>query len=166
MIESLLGLLIFGFLILTILGIVFLIPIWVTASTESENNPNHIYKIFWEEAGYRGHKVLSASGCLLPFIALARPTFEFEGFIFCSVVAVICVNYHASVYRNYKVLTTKMKVAGSIILGLLIGASLLAKYELLPHFLLVFLLVLVGTAWGGFAVYRRSQLIHKARLSK
>jgi hypothetical protein len=154
----------FSLLALSIIAVAALIPMWVTASTESERDANHIYKIFWEEAGFRGQKILSASGCILPFVMLARPVFDIEGLVLCLVVSVVCGLYHSSVYRGYTVLTNKMVVAGIVALGMLTVVSLLVRSGALSSFFIVYSIMFVGTAWGGYAVYRRARLIRITRL--
>lgn len=154
----------FSLLVLSIIAMAALIPMWVTASTESERDTNHIYNIFWEEAGYRGHKILSASGCLSPFIMLARPAFDVEGLLLCLAVSVVCGFYHSSVYRGYTVLTNKMVVTGIVALCMLIVVSLLVRNGALSGFFIVYAIIFVGTAWGGYAVYRRARLVRITRL--
>ncbi len=165
MIEALIGILSFGFIVLGILGVLVLIPVWVKLSTESERDENHVYGIFWEEAGFRGHKILSASGCLFPFIMLARTDFDIEGIVLCLVIAIGCGFYHSSVYRGYPVLTKSMQVLGLASLVLITVISLLVRNEVLSSFFIVYSIMFFGLAWGGYAVYRRAQLIRITRLS-
>jgi hypothetical protein len=164
MIDALILIFSFSLLALSIIAVVALIPMWVKASTESERDTNHIYNIFWEEAGFRGQKILSVSGCILPFVLLARPVFDVEGLVLCLVVSVVCGLYHSSVYRGYTVLTNKMVVAGIVTLGMLTVVSLLVRNGALSSFFIVYSIMFVGTAWGGYAVYRRARLIRITRL--
>ncbi|WP_026193583.1 hypothetical protein WKI13_13235 [Teredinibacter turnerae] len=164
MIEILIGFLSFSFLVLGIIGVIVLIPVWVKASTESERDENHIYRIFWEEAGFRGQKILSASGCLFPFVMLARPSFDIEGIVLCFVIAIACGFYHSSIYRGYPVLTKSMKYGGVASLLFLTGISFLVRSQTLSGFFLVYSIMFIGLLWGGYAVYRRAQLIRITRL--
>ena len=165
MIDVLISIFSFGLLLLSIVAVVALIPIWVTVSTESERDPNHIYNIFWEAAGYRGHKILSASGCLLPFVMLARPDFDVEGTLLCLLIALASGFYHSSVYRGYTVLTEKMVLAGLAALILLTAISLFVRNGALSSFFIVYSTLFIGMAWGIYAVYKRAQLIRLTRLS-
>lgn len=165
MIEILIGILSFGFLVIGILGVLVLIPVWVKLSTESERDENHLYNIFREEAGFRGQKILSASGCLFPFIMLARPDFDIEGIVLCLIFAIGCGFYHSSVYRGYPVLTKSMQVFGLASLILLTGISLMVRGQALSSFFIVYSIMFFGLVWGGYAVYRRAQLIRITRLS-
>ena len=163
--DLLIGILLFGLLVLGTLGIIFLIPAGVKASTESEQDENHIYKIFWEEAGSRGDKVLSASGCLIPFIILAHADIDIEGIILCLVVAIGCGFYHSSVYKGYPVLTKSMQFFGIALLIVLTGISLLVRQQALSGLFVVYSVLFTGLAWGCYAVYRRARLIRITRLS-
>lgn len=154
----------FGLLALSIIAVIALIPMWVTASTESERDTNHIYNIFWEEAGFRGQKIIAASGCLLPFVMLARPVFDIEGLVLCLAVSVTCGLYHSSVYRGYAVLTNKMIVSGIAGLSMLTLVSLMVRFGALSSLFILYSIMFVGTAWGGYAVYRRARLIRITRL--
>ncbi|USD23329.1 hypothetical protein MJO52_09390 [Microbulbifer variabilis] len=162
--DILLGVILFGLLVLGLVGIIFLIPLWVKVSTESEQDPNHLYSIFWEEAGFKGEKISSASGCLFPFIVLANPNFDIEGLILCIVVSVVCGLYHSSVYRGYAIITGKMKVAGVAALCMLTAVSFMVRYQALSSFYIIFCVALIGAAWGSYAVYRRAYLIRLERV--
>jgi len=165
MIETLTGTLAFGFLLLGVLGVIVLIPVWVKASTESEREKNHIYGIFWEEAGFRGHKILSASGCLFPFFILANPDFDIEGVVLLFAIAIACGFYHSSVYRGYPVQTKNMQVIGLASLVLLTCISLLVRSQVISSFFIVYSILFTGFVWGGYAVYRRAHLIRITRLA-
>jgi hypothetical protein len=154
----------FSLLVLSIIAVAALIPMWVSASTESERDANHIYNIFWQEAGSRGQKIHAASGCILPFVMLARPVLDIVGLVLCLVISVVCGIYHSSVYRGHAVLTNKMIVAGIAALSMLTVISLLVRNGALSSFFIVYSIMFVGTAWGGYAVYRRAQLIRITRL--
>lgn len=163
MIEILIGILAFGVLVLVVLGVVVLIPVWVKASTESEQDENHIYSIFWEEAGFRGQKILSTSGCLSPFIILSRPEFDLVGSALYFAIAIACGFYHSSIYRGYPVLTKSMQISGIASLVLLTGISLLVRCQVLSSYFIVYSILFIGSVWGGYAVYRRAHLIRLAR---
>ncbi|WP_413665605.1 hypothetical protein ACG1BZ_10595 [Microbulbifer sp. CNSA002] len=159
------GVVLFVLLILGLLGVIFLIPLWVKMSTESEGDPNHIYSIFWDEAGSQGEKITSALGSLFPFIILASPNFDVEGLVFCIAVSVICGLYHSSVYRGYAVITRKMKWAALVALCMLAAVGFLVRFQILSDFYMVFCITSTGAAWGGYAVYRRAYLIRTERLA-
>ncbi|WP_226647705.1 hypothetical protein [Microbulbifer variabilis] len=163
--DILLGVTLFCLLVLALVGVIFLIPLWVEVSTESERDPNHLCSIFWEEAGFKGQKISSASGCLFPFIVLANPNFDIEGLTLCIVVSVVCGLYHSSVYRGYAVINRKMKMVGVAAICMLFAVSFLVRYQALSSFYIVFCVVSIGAAWGGYAVYSRSYLIRIERLT-
>lgn len=165
MIDILSDLGIFFGLTLVVLVIVFAIPRWVIISTESENDPDHIYTIFMEESGYRGHKVLSALGCLAPFIELSKTANEIEGIVFVTVVSIVCLVYHSSVYRGYPVLNGRMKLAFAFLLCFLYTVSILTKNNILTGSIFIFFFTVSGALWGAYAVYRRSVLISITRRS-
>jgi len=164
MIDTLILVFSFSLLLLSIVAVVVLIPMCVTASTKSERDPNHIYKIFWEEAGYHGDKIISVSGCLLPFVMLARPVFDIEGMVLCLVISVVCGFYHSSVYRGYKILTKRMISAGVAVLIMLTVLSLLVRDGAVSIFLIVYFTMFTGMAWGGYVIYKRARLIRITRL--
>ncbi|WP_444888852.1 hypothetical protein [Microbulbifer sp. JMSA008] len=162
--DILFGVILFGLLVLGLVGIIFLIPLWVKVSTESERDPDHLYSIFWEEAGSQGHKITSATGCLLPFVFLSNPNFSIEGLVLCFVVSVVCGLYHSSVYRDYAVITGKMKVAGVAALCMLAAVSFMVRYQALSGFYIIFCVISIGEVWGVYAVYRRAYLIRLERV--
>lgn len=149
---------------LIILGIVYAIPKLVILSTESENNPNHIYTIFMDEAGYKANKSLSALGCLFPFILISESINELEGIALVSVIFIISFIYHSSVYKGYPVLNLRMKLALVILLCAVTVASILTRYGYLPSDFFTFVIFSSGVGWGGYAVYRRSELIRITRV--
>ena len=152
----------YGIVALIILAV---IPKWVVLSTESENDPDHIYSIFMEEAGYRGHKVLSASGCLFPFIELTKTSNEIEGLALAGLIGVVCFFYHSTVYKGYPVFNKKLKIALVVLLTALVLVSLLTRFSFISSSVFIFIMVSSGVAWGGFAVYKRSELIRITRRS-
>lgn len=166
MTDAIIGLFSFGLLIVSLLGIIALIPFWVTASTAAERNPNHIYNIFWEEAGIRGSKIVAASGALFPFVIVSKPAVNTEGLALCVAISVISAFHHSTVYRNYPVLTNRMIVTGVTVLVLLTACSVLARNGLLSGLLLAYSTICIGAAWGGYAVHRRAKLIRAERLLK
>ncbi|WP_444885160.1 hypothetical protein [Microbulbifer sp. PSTR4-B] len=136
--DILLGVITFGIFALCLLAILLLIPVWVKNLTESDRDPNHIYNIFWEEAGYRGDKITSVLGGLLLFIAFSYPDADIEVLILCAVFSVVCGLYHSSVYRGYAIITGKMKVAGVAALCMLTAVSFLVRYQALSSFYIIF----------------------------
>ncbi|WP_415911636.1 hypothetical protein [Neptuniibacter sp. QD37_11] len=165
MVDIILILGFFFLLALGLLGLVFAIPKFVILSTESENDPDHIYTIFMQESGYRGHKVISAAGCLFPFITFSRPNFEIENLIYTGMAAAACAFYHSSVYRGYPVLTRAMSIGMAALFVFCTCITALAKLGHIPVGYFIFLLVSSGSAWGAYAVYRRSELIRITRRS-
>lgn len=163
MIENFLG---FGAIALIVLAVVFIIPRWVILATKSENNPDHIYTIFWEEAGYRGHKILSAVGCLFSFITLSSPNHELEGYLLTTALSVGCFIYHSSIYRGYPVFTRSMKFALALFLGLLSWLCILTRIGVFSGEIFAFVLLISGYIWGSYAVYQRAKLIQSERFSK
>jgi hypothetical protein len=155
----------YGIVALIILGIIVVIPKLVVVSTESENDPDHIYSIFMEETGYRGHKVLSAAGCLFPFFMVAKPSDDIEGYVLVAVLSIGCFFYHSSVYKNYPVFNQHMKLLLSVLLSTLTIVSLLTRYGYLSSGIVEFTLIPLGVLWGGYAVYKRSELIRITRRS-
>lgn len=162
MAEILIDIFIFILLSLSVIGLIILIPVWVKASTESENNPNHIYNIFCEEAGSRGNKIMAASGCLIPFILIARPVFNPVNIIIGIAISIACALYHSSVYRGYPVLTSTMKTVGIFSIITLTTISTLSKREIISEFIIVYLAMFTGIVWGSYAVYKRARLIQAA----
>ena len=154
---------IIGAIGLILWGVVYGIPKWVIISTESENDPNHIYSIFNEESGYRGHKALSATGALFPFILLSKQTSSFEDFLWISAISVVMFIPHWSVYVGYPVFNRSMKVALPLLLIALAILAVATRNGLMPANFFIFLLVVAGVAWGCYAVYRRSKLIQQSR---
>lgn len=146
------------------LAVIFSIPKLIILKTESEGNPDHIYKIFMDESGWRGQKILSAAGCLFPFIELSKRSNEVEGIVLVLAISIGCFFYHSSVYKGYSVLTKNMKLVLALILSFLTAISLLAREGILIDGATIFLIPF-GVIWGGYAVYRRSVLIHITRLS-
>ncbi|MBB3169576.1 hypothetical protein [Simiduia aestuariiviva] len=165
MIEVIFGLGMFILIAGAILAVVWVIPRWVILSTESEVDINHIYNIFWEEAGFRGHKIISPAGVLFPFIELSKSSNELIGLIFVSVVCIACLIYHLSVYKNYPVLNSKMKLVLVMGLGLLVALSMLARFNIINSSFVLFAIMFCGVGWGAYAVYRRSGLVRIKRLS-
>ncbi|WP_444890492.1 hypothetical protein [Microbulbifer sp. DLAB2-AA] len=162
--DILLGVITFGIFALRLLAILLLILVWVKNLTESDRDPNHIYNIFWEEAGYRGDKITSVLGGLLLFIAFSYPDADIEVLILCAVFSVVCGLYHSSVYRGYAIITGKMKVAGVAALCMLTAVSFLVRYQALSSFYIIFCVASIGAAWGSYAVYRRAYLIRLERV--
>ena len=161
-IASFLG---FGVVALIILAVIAIVPRWIVLSTESENDPDHIYTIFKEESGYRGQKISSAAGSLFPFILISIPTFEIEGLVVVGFFGIFCFFYHASVYKNYPVLNLRMKQMLLSLLVVLATLSLLTRLDYLSSKLFIFILISSGFLWGAYAVYRRSELIRIERHS-
>ncbi len=148
---------------LILFGVIYGIPKWVILSTESENDPNHIYTIFMEESGYRGHKALSATGALFPFILLSKQSNNLEDFLWVSAISVILFIPHWSVYTGYPVFNRRMKVALPLILIVLAIFAILTRNGFMPVGFFIFILVSAGVAWGSYAVYQRSKLIRSSR---
>ncbi len=155
----------FCLLALGLLGGIFVIPKLVILSTESENDPDHIYTIFMQEIGCRGHKAISAAGCLFPFIMVTRPSFEMEGIAFTGIICVVCAFYHSTVYRGYPVLTLPIKFGMAVLFIFCAGISFLTKFGFIPSGAYIFLLIGSGLLWGTYAVYKRSELIRITRRS-
>ena len=153
----------YGIVALIILVVIAIIPRWVLLSTESENDPDHIYAIFWEESGVRGQKISSAAGCLFPFISISMPTFEIESFVITGLISVGCFLYHSSVYKDYAVFNQSMKRVLIALLGVLTVLSFLVRYNYLSSGFFIFILVSSGFLWGSYAVYRRSEQIRITR---
>ncbi|WIO75510.1 hypothetical protein QP938_06295 [Porticoccaceae bacterium LTM1] len=165
MIEILLGLGLFLGIALLVLVVVFVVPMIIDLVTKSEGDSDHLYTIFMEESGYRGHKVLSAAGCLFPFILLTKSSNDIGVWMLVVTICATCFLCHLSVYKHYPVLTNKMKVVLAIMLGFLAVMSFLVRVEILSKNILVFILVASGLIWGGYAVFRRSLLVRIARRS-
>ena len=144
---------------LIILAVVFVIPKLVILSTESEGNPDHIYTIFKEESGYRGHKILAAIGCFSLFIELAKSSNDIVGITFVTVMTIGCFIYHSSVYKGYPVFNGHMKIALASLLGFLTVVSILTRVQVLSGGTFTFWFMLSGMFWGVYTVYRRSVLI-------
>jgi hypothetical protein len=155
----------YGIVALIILAVIAVIPKWVILSTESENDPDHIYSIFMEESGYRGHKVLSAAGCLFPFILLTKTSHDIEGVALGLLIGIGCFFYHSTVYKGYPVFNQRMKILLLALAGVSILLSLLARYSYLSTGVYSFILMSLGVLWGGYAVYKRSILIRITRRS-
>ena len=155
----------YGIIALIILAVIAIIPRWVVLSTESENDPDHIYTIFWEEAGFRGQKISSAAGCLFPFILVSMPTVEIEGLALVGLISVGCFLYHSSVYKNYAVFNQRMQHLLIVLLGVLTVLSFLARYNYLSSGVFMFILISSGVFWGSYAVYKRSEQIRITRRS-
>lgn len=155
----------YGMIALIILAVIAIIPRWVVLSTESENDPDHIYTIFWEESGYRCQKISSAAGCLFPFILISMPSVEIEGLALVGLISVGCFLYHSSVYRNYAVFNQHMQRLLFGLLSALSVLSFLARYTYLSSGVFMFILISSGLFWGGYAVYKRSEQIRITRRS-
>lgn len=153
-------------LLLSIAGVLALIPLWVTAATRSESDPDHIYNFFQRESGRNGHKLLSPIGCLLPFVALANEVIKPEALIMSFTIAVACGAYHSSVYRGYKILSNKMIAVGIIALCVLTATSQLVRASLIPGYVIFWSAFFGGIAWGSYAVYKRASLIKADSLSR
>ncbi len=153
----------YGIVSLIVLGVIALIPRWIVLSTESENDPDHIYSIFMEESGYRGHKVLSAAGCLFPLIEVTKTSNEIEGLVMAAIIFVACFFYHLTVYKGYPVFNVKLKVALAVVLSSLTLVSILTRLGFVSSGVFIFIMVFSGLAWGGYSVYRRSKLIRISR---
>lgn len=152
-------------IVLAIAGAIIFIPILVTLSTESENEPNHIYNIYSQEAGFRGIKANSAIGCLFSFSLLAHPDLDQVAALIFIIFTITSGFYHAPIYRNYPVVTSFMLVTGLLSLIFLTAISLLVRVGTLPPFIFMLTIVLIGGFWGHYAVYRRAKLIRLERLS-
>lgn len=165
MIELLLN--ISGYIIVAaiILVTIVALPSLVVLLTESDNQPNHVYAIFKEEMGFRGQKILSAAGCLVPFIELSKTSNELEGILIASCIGIICAWYHSSVYKTYPVFDKNLKVALAVVLTSLILVGVLTRQGFISSGVFTFILFWCGIAWGGYAVYKRSKLIRITRLS-
>jgi len=155
----------YGIVALIILAVIAIIPRWVMLSTESENDPDHIYTIFWEESGFRGNKIGSAAGSLFPFILISMPTVEIEGLVTVGLISAGCFIYHSSVYKNYDVFNLRMQRILVVFLSGLTILSFLARYNYLSSGVFIFILVSSGFLWGSYAVYKRSELIRITRRS-
>jgi hypothetical protein len=155
----------YGIVALIILAVIAIIPKWVILSTESENDPDHIYSIFMEEIGYRGHKVLSAAGSLFPFILLTKTSLDTEGTALALLIGGVCFFYHSTVYKGYRVFNQQMKLSLLMLVVSLTFLSFLARYNHLSTGVYIFILVSLGNLWGGYAVYKRSRLIRITRRS-
>ncbi len=140
------------------LAVIFSIPKMIIIRTESEGKPDHIFTIFMDESGWSGQKVLSAAGCLFPFIELSKPSNEVEGIVLVIAISIGCFLYHSSVYKGYPVLTKNMKLVLVLIFSFLTVISLLAREGILTYGATMFLIPF-GVLWGGYAVYRRSVLM-------
>lgn len=162
--EMIFSLLIFFGLALIVLGIVAVIPKWVIASTEAESDPDHIYNIFHEESGFRGEKIISAAGCLFPYIELSKPVNNPEGIVLITVIAIACSIYHSTVYKDYPVLTNQLKLLLALIFVFFTVISLLMRFNYLSGSYMALLIMLIGPLWGSYVVYRRAKLIRIKRL--
>lgn len=165
MLDIILFFLSYGVVALIILVAIILIPRWIILSTESENDPDHIYAIFMEEVGYCGHKVLSAAGCLFPLILLTATSFDIEGLALPLLIGVVCLFDHSTIYKNYPVFNQQMKVLLLILVVCLLLLSVLTRYYYLSANLYSLILMSLGVLWGGCAVFKRSKLIRITRLS-
>ncbi|OZG74352.1 hypothetical protein BTA51_04895 [Hahella sp. CCB-MM4] len=156
------SLLIYIGVVLLILGVVFLIPKWVIQSSRSESDSNHLYSIFWEESGYRAHKILSVIGSLFPFLLISNPSYELEGIVLIILIGVTCFFYHLTIYRGYNVFDRRLKKLLPIALLFLLLISFSVRYGYLPGAVMTISLVVVGGIWGSYAVYKRAKLIQHA----
>lgn len=155
----------YGIVALIILAVIAIIPRWVVLSTESENDPDHIYTIFWEESGFRGNKISSAAGCLFPFILIPMPSVEIEGLVLVGLISIGCFLYHSSVYKSYAIFNQHMQRLLLVLLSGLTVLSFLARYNYLSSGVFIFILISSGFLWGSYAVYKRSEKIRITRRS-
>jgi len=150
-------------LALVFLAAVFVIPLWVTTATEAESNPNHLYSIFMQESGSRGHKVFSASGCFLPFMLITKEKFEVEGIVAIILISAVCFFCHKTVYSGYNVLNIKLKKILSFFVVLMLVLSFMTRFNILSGAIYAFIFPLLGFYWGATAVHSRAKLIHAER---
>src|SRR5690606_36466037 len=111
---------------------------------ESENDPDHIYSIFMEESAYRGHKVLSAAGCLFPFMLLTKKSHDVEGVVLALLIGIGCFFYHSTVYKGYPIFNHRMKMALLVLVGTLTLFSFLVRYNYLSNGVYMFILMSAG----------------------
>ena len=113
-----------------------------------------------------GLNFFQLQGVFSLFFILAKPVFDIEGLVLCVAISLPSAFYHSTVYKDYPVLTNRMKITGTSVLALLTLGALLARSELIPGFLIAYSTLIIGAAWGGYAVYSRAKLIREERLLK
>ena len=118
-----------------------------------------------QESGYRGHKIVSAIGCFIPYILISKPSIDVEGIILIAAISIACIIFHSTVYSGYPVLNQKMKLLAVMLASFLGAFSILTRFSFIPSSIFILVLVTSGVTWGFYAVYRRSLLIRITRRS-